>query len=118
MRKSLFVVAALVFAMAGCKSSFGDIPSSVPLGVVTVAIGDAPAGVHSTSPTAYFVDAVNVSIPNSATSADTCAQLPYPGTQTTAPLSQVDAGTPVIVALSTDTAQLTPQAADANGYVF
>jgi hypothetical protein len=86
--------------------------------VVTIAMSDAPSGVHSTSPTAYFVDAVNVSIPNSGTSADTCAQLAFPGTAATAPLSQIDAGTPVIVATTTDTAQLTPQAADVNGYIF
>jgi hypothetical protein len=104
--------------MAACKSSFGDIPSSIPLGVVTIATGDAPSGVHTTSPAAYFVDAVNVSIPNSGTSADTCAQLAFPGTGTSAPLSQIDAGTPVIVATTADTAQLTPQPADANGYVF
>ncbi|MEP7065841.1 MAG: hypothetical protein ABI889_07400 [Gemmatimonadota bacterium] len=118
MKRYLFVVAALAFTIAGCKSSFGDIPTSIPLGVVTLAMTDAPAGVHSTSPAAYFVDAHNVSIPNSGTSADTCAQLAYPGVQTTSPLSQVDAGTPVIVATTTDTAQLTPQAPDANGYVF
>jgi hypothetical protein len=118
MRKSLFAVAALVFTMAACKSSFGDIPSSIPLGVVTVAMGDAPGGVHKTSPAAYFVNAVNVSIPNSATSADTCAELAFPGTSTSAPLSQIDAGTPVIVATTTDTAQLTPLPADANGYIF
>jgi hypothetical protein len=86
--------------------------------VVTIAMGDAPSGVHSVSPAAYFVDAVNISLPNSATSADTCAQLGFPGTATTAPLSQIDAGTPVILATTTDTAQLTPQPADANGYIF
>jgi hypothetical protein len=118
MRKSLFAVALLLSTMAACKSSFGDIPSSIPLGVVTIAMGDAPSGVHTTSPTAYFVDAVNVSIPNSGTSADTCAQLAFPGTSTSAPLSQIDAGTPVIIATTTDTVQLTPQPADVNGYVF
>lgn len=118
MRKSLFAVAALLFTMAGCKSSLGDIPSSIPLGVVTIAMSDAPSGVHTTSPAAYFVDAVNVSIPNSGTSADTCAQLPFPGSATPTTLSQVDAGTPVIVATTTDTAQLTPQAPDINGYIF
>ncbi|MDB4910785.1 MAG: hypothetical protein JWO39_1608 [Gemmatimonadetes bacterium] len=118
MRKSLFAVALLLSTMAACKSPFGDIPSSVPLGVVTVAMADAPSGVHTTSPAAYFVDAVNVNIPNSGTSADTCAQLAYPGTGTSAPLSQIDAGTPVIVATTTDTAQLTPRPADVNGYVF
>ena len=118
MRKSLFAVAVLLPTMAACKSSFGDIPSSIPLGVVTVAMSDAPSGVHNTSPSAYFVDAVNVSIPNSATSADTCAQLGYPGLGTLAPLSQIEAGTPVILATTTDTAQLTPQPADVNGYIM
>ena len=79
MKRSLFVAAAVVLGLAACKSSFGDIPTSIPLGVITVAMQDAPAGVHSTSPAAYFVDAVNVGIPNSSTSADTCAQLAFPG---------------------------------------
>ncbi len=117
MKKLLFVVAVPAFAMAACKSSLGDIPSSIPLGVVTIAMGDAPS-VHRTSPVAYFVDAVNVSIPNSANSADTCAQLAYPGANTPATLTQLDAGTPVIVQTTTDTAQLTAQAPDVNGYVF
>ncbi|MBK5189718.1 MAG: hypothetical protein JJD97_15860, partial [Gemmatimonadaceae bacterium] len=84
MRKSLFVAGATLFTLAACKGSLGDIPSSIPLGIVTVAMGDAVSGAHTTSPAAYFVDAVNVSIPNSTTSADTCAQLPYPGTSTPA----------------------------------
>jgi hypothetical protein len=117
MRKSLFGVALLLSTMAACKT-LSDIPSSIPLGVVTIAMNDAPSGVHSTSPAAYFVDAVNVNIPNSGTSADTCAQLAFPGTSTTAPLSQIDAGTPVILSTSTDTVQLTPLPADANGYIF
>jgi hypothetical protein len=122
MKRSLFVAVAVLLAVAACKSSFGDIPTSIPLGIVTVAMGDATGGVHTTSPAAYFVDAVNVSIPNSATSADTCAQLAFPGLVNTAPLSQIDAGTPVIVSTVTntgvDTAFITPQAADANGYIF
>lgn len=122
MKRSLFVAAAVLVALAACKSSFGDIPKSIPLGVVTVATQDAPAGVHSTSPAAYFVDAVNVSIPNSATSADTCAQIAFPGLISTAPLSQIDAGTPVMVTTVTnttpDTALMTAQPADVNGYVF
>ena len=118
MKSSLSVVAVLLFTVAGCKSSLGDIPKSVPLGVITIAMNDAPAGVHSTSPVAYFVDAHNVSIPNSSTSADTCAQLAFPGVNTPAALSQIDAGTPVIVESTTDTAQLTPTPADVNGYIF
>jgi hypothetical protein len=122
MKRSLFVAVAVLFAVAACKSSFGDIPSSVPLGIVTVAMGDALGGVHTTSPTAYFVDAVNVSIPNSGTSADTCAPLAFPGLSNTASLSQIDAGTPVTVTTVTnttpDTAQLLPQPADVNGYIF
>ena len=118
MKRSLFVAVAVLLAVAACKSSFEDIPTSVPLGVVTIAMQDAPAGVHKTSPAAYFVDAVNVSIPNSTTSADTCAQLAYPGLVNTSPLSQIDAGTPITVATETDTALLTPQPADANGYIF
>jgi hypothetical protein len=117
MRKFLLAPAALLITIAACKS-LDPIPTSVPLGVVTLGMSDAPGGVHMTSPAAYFVDASNVSIPNSAISADTCAQLPYPGTASTAPLSQIDAGTPVIVATTTDTAQLTPQPADTNGYIF
>ena len=78
MRKSLFAVAALQFTMAGCKGSLESIPKSVAVGIVTIALADAPSGVHNTSPTAYFVDASNVNLPNSAVSADTCAQLPFP----------------------------------------
>jgi len=118
MRKSLFAVAALLFTIAGCKGSLEDIPKSVAVGIVTVALADAPNGIHNTSPTAYFVDASNVNIPNSAVSADTCAQLPFPGINTPTPLPQLDAGTPVIFATSTDTVQLTPGSPDANGYIF
>jgi hypothetical protein len=118
MRKSLFVAAVTLFVLAACKSGFETIPKTVPLGVVTVASGDAVSGAHTTAPTAYFVDAVNVSIPNSSLSADTCAQLAFPGTANIPPLAQIDAGTPVTVATTTDTAQLTAQPADLNGYVF
>jgi len=122
MKRSLFVAVAVLFAVAACKG-FGDtIPTSVPLGIVTISTGDSPSGVHSTSPAAYFVNAVNVSIPNSATSADTCAQIAFPGSLLPSPLAQLDAGTPVTIRTVTntgnDTAQLTPQAADVNGYVF
>ena len=117
MRKSLFAVAALLFTMVGCKS-MESIPSSVSVGIVTVAMADALNGVHNTSPSAYFVDASNVSLPNSAVSADTCAQLPFPGISAPTPLPQLDAGTPVIFASQSDTVQLTPTSADVNGYVF
>jgi len=117
MKRSLFAVVAVLFTIASCKS-LEPIPSSVPVGILTIAMSDAPSGVHHTSPVAYFVRAVNVAIPNSATSADTCAQLAFPGANTPAVLTQIDAGSPVIVALSTDTAQLTPQAPDVNGYIF
>ena len=116
MKRLLLVIAAPLFTMAACKS-LPDIPTVIPLGIVTIAMSNAPS-VHRTSPVAYFVDASNVNIPNSSTSADTCAQLPYPGANTPATLTQVDAGTPVIVQTTTDTAQLTPQAADVNGYIF
>lgn len=115
-KRFLFVAAASLLALGACKT-LDSIPKSVPLGLVTVTTGDAP-GFHMTSPTAYFVDAVNVNIPNSSNNADTCAQIPYPGTQNISPLAQVNAGTPVTIATSLDTAQLTPSAADVNGYVF
>jgi hypothetical protein len=118
MRKSLFAVAALLFTMAGCKGSLDSIPQSVSVGVVTVAMADAPNGIHNTSPAAYFVDAKNVSLPNSSVSADTCAQLPFPGINTPTPLPQLDAGTPLIFASQNDTVQLTPGTPDVNGYVF
>ena len=118
MRRSLFAVAALLFAIAGCKGSLEDIPKSVAVGIVTVALADAPNGIHNVSPTAYFVDASNVNIPNSSVSADTCAQLPFPAVSSPTPLPQLDAGTPVIFATPTDTVQLTPGSPDANGYVF
>ena len=78
MRKPLFAVAALLFTMVGCKGSLEDIPKSVAVGIVTVAMADAPNGIHNTSPSAYFVDAKSVNLPNSSVSADTCAQLPFP----------------------------------------
>ena len=118
MRKSLFAVVAVLFTMAGCKGSLEDIPKSVAVGIVTVALEDAPNGIHNTSPTAYFVDASNVNLPNSAVSADTCAQLPFPGISSPTPLPQLDAGTPVIFATPDDTLQLTATAPDVNGYVF
>lgn len=116
MKRFSFVVAATLLVLGACKS-LDSIPSSVPLGFITITMGDA-ASVHMTSPSAYFVDAVNVSIPNSATSLDTCAEIGYPGTTGVTPLSQVDAGTPVVVATTLDTAQLTPTPADGNGYIF
>jgi hypothetical protein len=116
MKRSLFVAAVTLVTLGACKT-LDSIPRSVPLGLVTISTGDG-ASVHKTSPSAYFVDAVNVAIPNSGTSADTCADIPFPGNAVVTPLAQVDAGTPVVVALSTDTAQLTPNAADVNGYVF
>jgi hypothetical protein len=116
MKRFLFVAAVTLVTLGACKS-LDSIPSSVPLGLVTISTGDG-AVVHTTSPSAYFVDAVNVAIPNSGTSADTCADIGFPGTSAVTPLSQIDAGTPVTVALTTDTAQLTPTAADVNGYIF
>lgn len=118
MKRSLFVAVAVLITFGACKSDFGNIPTSVPLAFVTLAQFDAPRAVNSVKPAAYFVDAVNVSIPNSQISADTCQDAPFPGTATPAPLTQIDAGTPVVIASTTDTAQLTPQAPDVNGYVF
>jgi hypothetical protein len=118
MRRFSFAMVVLLFTMAGCKGSLEDIPKSVAVGIVTVALADAPGGVHNTSPTAYFVDASNVNLPNSAVSADTCAQLPFPGISSPTPLPQLDAGTPVIFATPNDTVQLTATAPDVNGYVF
>jgi hypothetical protein len=116
MRRFSFVVVATLLVMSACKS-LDSIPSSIPLGLISISTGDAPS-VHRTSPSAYFVDAVNVQIPNSSTSADTCAEIGYPGTAAITPLSQVDAGSPALVATTLDTAQLAPQPADVNGYIF
>jgi hypothetical protein len=118
MKKSLFVAIAALVTLGACKSDLGTIPTVIPLGFLTLSTQDQPGDVHKTLPVAYFVDAVNVTIPNSAVSADTCADIPFPGTAGLAPLAQVDAGTPVIVAMTTDTAQLTPQPVDANGYIL
>jgi hypothetical protein len=118
MKKSLFVGVAVLIAFGACKSDLGGVPSSIPLGFLTLATQDQPGDVHKTLPVAYFVDAVNVSIPNSASSADTCDTIPFPGTVGLAPLSQIDAGTPVLVNLTTDSAQLTPLPIDANGYIL
>ncbi|MBA2684370.1 MAG: hypothetical protein H0U66_07770 [Gemmatimonadaceae bacterium] len=116
MKRFLFVAVASLLVLGACKS-LDSIPSSIPLGFVTVQMSDAPS-THRTSPTAYFVDATNVSIPNSGQNADTCAEIGYPGSQVVSPLAQIDAGTPLVFATTLDTAQLTPSAADANGYIF
>jgi hypothetical protein len=117
MKKSLFVAAALLISIGACKT-LDDIPSSIPLGFLTLATQDEGTTVHKTLPVAYFVRAVNVVIPNSNSSADTCADIPFPGIASISPLAQLDAGTPVIVAMTTDTAQLTPQPLDLNGYIL
>ncbi|MEO6210380.1 MAG: hypothetical protein ABIQ10_09680 [Gemmatimonadaceae bacterium] len=117
MKQFLFVAASSVLVLGACKS-LDALPKSIPLGLFTISTSDAVSGAHKTSPSAYFVDAVNVSIPNSNQNADTCAVIGYPGTGAISPLAQIAAGTPVTVALTTDTAQLTPAAADVNGYVF
>jgi hypothetical protein len=116
MKRILFVSAASLLVLSACKT-LDAIPTSVPLAFISVSTGDAPS-VHRTSPTAYFVDAVNVSIPNSNSSADTCAEIGFPGNTAITPLAQVAAGSPVVVATTLDTAQLTPTPVDVNGYVF
>ena len=116
MKRILFVSAASLLVLSACKS-LDAIPSSVPLAFISISTGDAPS-VHRTSPTAYVVDAVNVSIPNSASSADTCAEIGFPGNTAVTPLAQVAAGSPVVVATTLDTAQLTPTPVDVNGYIF
>jgi hypothetical protein len=117
MRKISFVALAGLLVLGACKS-LTDIPSSFPTGIVTLSTADAPSGVHRSSPTAYFVNAVNVSIPNSSLNADTCAQIPFPGSSGIAPLTQIAAGPQVTLATTLDTAQMLPAAADANGYIF
>ncbi|MEO7040388.1 MAG: hypothetical protein ABI446_14050 [Gemmatimonadaceae bacterium] len=117
MKRFLFVAASSLLILGACKS-LDSVPTSVPLGLVTISYGDAVGGVHKTSPTVYFVNAINVSIPNSNQNADTCAEIGYPGTGSVSPLAQIGAGTPVTIAATTDTTQLTPTAADANGYIF
>src|SRR6476660_4874132 len=116
MKRTLFVMAASLLTLSACKT-LDAIPTSIPLAFISVSTGDAPS-VHRTSPSAYFVDAVNVSIPNSNSSADTCAEIGYPGNTVVSPLAQVAAGSPVLVATTLDTAQLTPTPADINGYAF
>jgi hypothetical protein len=116
MKRFLFVAGGSLLLLSACKALDAP-PTSIPLGLVTITTGDAPS-VHQTSPSAYFVDAVNVSIPNSSSNADTCAEVGFPGTTGVSPLAQVDAGTPLTVAFTQDTAQLTPAPADVNGYIF
>ena len=116
MKRFLFVAAASLVVLSACKS-LDSIPTSIGLGVVPVSTSDGATS-HMTSPTAYFVDAVNVSIPNSSVNADTCAEIGYPGTTQVSPLSQIDAGQPVVFATTLDTAQLLPTSADVNGYIF
>lgn len=117
MKHISYVALAGLFVLSACKN-LGDIPTSRPSGIVTLGTGDAPGGVHKMSPTAYFVDAVNISFPNSRTILDQCTQLSYPGTTFIAPLSQIPAGAAVTIASPLDTAQLLPAPVDANGYII
>jgi hypothetical protein len=116
MKRILFVTAASLLVLSACKT-LDSIPTSVPLGSIAISMGDAPS-IHRTSPTASFVDAVNITILNSNTSPDSCLSLPFPLTLPAPVLTQIDAGSPVLVATTLDTAQLTPSPADANGNVF
>lgn len=118
MKNISYAALAGLLALGACKNSLGDIPTSRPTGIVTLGTGDAVNGIHEMRPSAYFVDAVNVSIPSSRTINDQCVQIPYPGTGQLAPLSQINAGPQVTVATAADTAQLLPAPADVNGYVF
>jgi hypothetical protein len=118
MKNISYVALASLCVLSACKNSFGDIPRSAPVGVLTFPTGDSPSGVHRMSPTAYFVDAVNVTIPNSHVINDACTQIAYPGVSSIAPLSQIAAGPEVTIATTLDTAQLLPAAPDVNGYVF
>lgn len=118
MKNISYVALAALFVLGACKN-LGDIPKSAPVGVLTLSTGDAVDGVHTMSPTAYFVHAVNVTILNSHIIRDSCEQDPYPsGVPTIIPLAQIPAGPQVTVATTLDTAQLLPAAADANGYVI
>jgi hypothetical protein len=118
MKHISYVALVSLVVLSACKNSFGDIPTSAPVGIVTFPTGDAFGGVHTMSPSAYFIDAVNVTIPNSHIINDQCQQLPYPGVATITQLSQIAAGSQVTVRTTLDTANLLPQPADANGYVF
>lgn len=118
MKNISYVALAGLVVLGACKNSLGDIPSSAPVGVFTFPTGDAVSGVHTMSPTAYFIDAVNVTIPNSHIINDACQEIAYPGTSSITPLSQIDAGPEVTVATTLDTVQLLPGAPDPNGYVF
>lgn len=117
MKTSSSVALAFLMTLGACKN-LGDIPTSFPIGVLTFSTGDAVSGAHTMSPTGYFIDAVNVTIPNSHIINDACAQLAYPGGSVITPLSQIPAGPQVTVRTTLDTADLLPQAPDVNGYVF
>lgn len=117
MKNISYVALAGLLVLGACKT-LGDIPTTAPDGIVTFPTGDAFNGVHTMSPTAYFIDAVNVTIPNSHIINDVCQQIAYPGTSSIMPLSQIDAGPQVTVGTTLDTVQLLPAAADPNGYVF
>lgn len=118
MKHISYVALASLAVLSACKNTLGDIPTSAPVGVVTFPTGDAFNGVHTMSPTAYFIDAVNVTIPNSHIINDLCQQLPYPGASSITPLSQIPAGPQVTVKTTLDSVDLLPQPADVNGYVF
>ena len=117
MKTSSSVALALLLGLGACKN-LGDIPTSAPIGVLTFPTGDAVNGVHTMSPTGYFIDAVNVTIPNSHIINDACQQIAYPGTSQVTPLSQIPAGPQLTIKTTLDSADLLPAAADVNGYVF
>jgi hypothetical protein len=117
MRTASYAALCGLLALGACKT-LGDIPTSRPLGFVTVATGDAVGGVHRTSPSAYFVNAVNVSIPQSQIVNDACVRLAFPSTTNVAPLTQIAAGPQMTIATTLDTAQLLPAPADINGYII
>lgn len=117
MKTASCVALALLTTLGACKN-LGDIPKTAPIGVLTFPTGDAVSGVHTMSPSGYFIDAVNVTIPNSHIINDACQQIPYPGTVQVTPLSQIPAGPQLTVKTTLDSVDLLPAAPDVNGYVF
>ena len=107
MRSVISLSVFLVFAAAACGS---NIPSSRNLGVLNVkdTTGGGPG--YVVHPTGVFWNANNVVIPNSQTVPDSCIDTIYfkPDTTTRHLSSQIDAGSPILVATSTQAAHMTP----------
>jgi hypothetical protein len=109
MRVVTSLMAVVVIAFAACGNP-SNIPTSRALGVFNIKDTTNGAGGYTISPTAVFWTASNLTLPNSQYIPDSCIDtLYYPPDTTTATLTtQLDAGSPIMVATSLATGSLTP----------